>query len=399
MKRTTVAVVGAFLFAPGLARSQASFEIELQPSIESFTEADASGEVRGAVSGDATAEYEYAGRRGRVYYTLDAGSFAIEGDWRYFQHDAGIVHRLGGEKRRVYLGVSGRLRRNGEAWSAADYQGFSAMANVEWVIAPTVNLRVGTRLDARRFADLPELDQLQPDGFVSLLVNLPSRTTLLGEVHLGGKWYEGAALSASSASAHAPARWETSGRGRGMGPQVRPGAISSPWLEGTVTRAGQVSWMARVAQSLTDRTGLSLQVSGRSAFGSVPPVLVTTPPAFLDDGVYDDPFASDALAVGASLKHARPGGAVLQASASWQRKDYVAAPALDASGFALPGAELRSDEVWRAQAGASFPLWPARTGRWSVALDVTGFLVHRRSNDAFYDYASRGFLMGLALAY
>jgi hypothetical protein len=154
-----------------------------------------------------------------------------------------------------------------------------------------------------------------------------------------------------------------------------------------------------LAQSLADRTGASLQVSGRSAFGSVPPVLVTTPSAFLDDGVYEDPFASDALAVGASLKHVRPGGAVLQASASWHRKDYVAAPALDASGLALPGAELRSDEVWRAKAGASFPLWPARTGRWSVALDVTGLLVQRRSNDAFYDYASRGFLMGVALAY
>jgi len=52
----------------------------------------------------------------------------------------------------------------------------------------------------------------------------------------------------------------------------------------------------RAAQSLGERTGLSLQYTWRTVFGSVPPVVVSTPALFFEDGVYDDPYASDASA-------------------------------------------------------------------------------------------------------
>ena len=51
-----------------------------------------------------------------------------------------------------------------------------------------------------------------------------------------------------------------------------------------------------LAQSLGLRTGLSLEYTRRSVFGAVPPVVVTTPPVLFEDGVYDDPYASDASA-------------------------------------------------------------------------------------------------------
>ena len=53
--------------------------------------------------------------------------------------------------------------------------------------------------------------------------------------------------------------------------------------------AGLVSVLGRVAQSLADRTGVSLQYLQRTSFGALPTVVVTTPALFFDDGVYDDP--------------------------------------------------------------------------------------------------------------
>lgn len=348
------AAAAAFLLAPGLAHAQAFLEVRVQPSFERW---DGSEDMQGAVSGSAAADYEFAGERGRLFYGLDAGTYATPGDWSFLEHNAGFSWRLGSDRRRVYLGARGTLRRNGLDWSAADYAGALAFANAEVGLGARAKVRFGYSLAGREFTGLPALDHLEHDAFGSLLVNLPSRTTLLGEAHLGAKSY--------SAAVH----------------------------------ANQVTWLGRVAQSLADRTGLSVQVSGRTTSGDVPPILVTTPPAFLDDGVYDDPFASDAFAVRAALKHVLKGGAVLEAEGSWQRKDYVATLALDAMGAPLAPDTLRLDESWRGQLRAAIPMWSARTGPVAVTLDLAYAFLERSSNDAFYDRGSHGVLAAVSLKY
>jgi hypothetical protein len=54
---------------------------------------------------------------------------------------------------------------------------------------------------------------------------------------------------------------------------------------------------------LGDRTGVWGQGFVRRAVGRVPPAIVTTPAGFFDDGVYDDPFASDLDALSGGVKH------------------------------------------------------------------------------------------------
>jgi hypothetical protein len=355
MKRALgAAAAAAFLLAPGRAGAQVYFEARLQPSLESWETSD---DAQGAVSGSAAAEYQFAGQRGRLFYGLDAGTYATPGDWSYLEQNAGVTWTLGSDRRRLYLGARGTVRRNGLDWSAADYKGALAMANVELGLGAQAKLRFGYSLAGRDFTGLPELDHVEHDGFASLLVNLPSRTTLLGEAHLGAKSYSGA------------------------------------------VRANQLTWLGRVAQSLADRTGLSVQVSGRLRSGTVPPVLVSTPPAFLDDGVYDDPLASDAVAVRAALKHVLQGGAVLEAEGWWQRKDYVATLAVDAMGLPRVPDTLRLDESWRGQLRASIPIWTERTGPVGVTLDLGYAFLDRSSNDAFYDNSSHGVFAALSLKY
>ncbi len=270
--------------------------------------------------GSLEAEHLAFDSRLRLYNEFDAGTFSTVGDWKYLLHNGGATYRLplgesGGNS--LYLGGSASWRRNGSSWAAADFHAVGMVANVEIKPRETVALRLGYRADIRSFSDLPELDQVQHDGFFSVLVNLPSRTTLIGETHVGAKSYAANSDSMPAITAGLPA--QVSARPGGSGPWIGAGSMSAgmgPSLRrlgaggmdhSQSNRAGQIVFLGRVAQSLADRTGVSLQCIQRSSFGEVPPVVVTTPALFFDDGIYDDPFASDSRMLSAgALDQATP---------------------------------------------------------------------------------------------
>jgi len=387
---------------PRSSPAQLSVEASVVPAFESLSPDGSASESRGTIDGGLGAEALFASGRGRASYTLDAGTYATPGDWSFLQHDAGLTWRLGDTAgRHAFLGLSGTLRRNGDAWAAADYDAIGAKAN--FVLRPRsgLTLRAGVRADARRFGELPALDQVEGSGFASALLNLPSRTTLIGEVFLGGKRYAGETVlvpdgeAATDAGTHA-----AGGRGAGtggMGPGVRPAGFTT--LTAGDDAAGQLTWLVRGAQSLDERTGLSLQYTRRTVFGSVPPVVVTTPALFFEDGVYDDPYASDASAVRAALKRVFAGGAEAAIEGYWLDKEYVATVALDETGAPRADGALRADTAWRATAWASVPILGQRTGPFSLALDLGWEYTRHRSNDAFYSYDAHTVRMGLSAAY
>jgi hypothetical protein len=155
----------------------------------------------------------------------------------------------------------------------------------------------------------------------------------------------------------------------------------------------------RAAQSLGERAGLSLQYARRSVFGSVPPVVVTTPALFFEDGVYDDPYASDASSARAVLKRVFGRGAEAAVEGYWLDKAYAATPALDESGEPRPDGALRADTVWRAAASASVPVLGNRTGAVALALELRWQYTRHRSNDAFYRYDAHAVGVGISAAY
>jgi hypothetical protein len=394
--------VTSTLALPRSSPAQLSLEANVVPAFESLSPEGSAKESRGTIDGGLDAEALFASERGRVSYVLDAGTYATPGDWSFLQHDAGLTWRLGDTAGpHAFLGVSGTLRRNGDAWAAADYDAVGAKANFVWGARTGLTLRAGVRADARQFGDLPALDQVEGSGFVSALVNLPSRTTLIGEVFLGGKSYAVETVFVPAAGAVTdPATHAGSGRGRGtggMGPDVRPAGAAA--VTTGDDDAGQLTWLVRAAQSLGQRTGLSLQYTRRSVFGSVPPVVVTTPALFFEDGVYDDPYASDASAVRTVLKHVFAGGAEAAIEGYWLDKSFVATVALDETGEPRPDGELRADTVWQAAARATVPVLGGRTGAVSLAFEMGWQYTRHRSNDAFYRYDAHSVRVGLSAAY
>jgi hypothetical protein len=394
--------VASMAALPRSSPAQVNVEATVLPAFESLSPEGSAKESRGTIDGGFGAEALFASQRGRVSYTLDAGTFATPGDWSFVQQDAGLTWRLGDTSApHAFLGVSGTLRRNGEAWAAADYGAVGAKANFVYGPRPGLTLRAGVRGDARQFDDLPALDQVEGSTFASVLVNLPSRTTLIGEVSLGGKSYAGETVPVAEGEAVTEAGTHPgTGRGRGaggMGPGFRPAGATAV-TEGA-DAAGQVTWLVRAAQSLGPSTGLSLQYTRRSVFGAVPPVVVTTPALFFEDGVYDDPYASDASAVRTVLKHLFAGGAEAGIEGHRLDKAYVATVALDETGEPRADGALRADTVWRAGAWASVPVFGSRTGAVSLALELGWQYTRHRSNDAFYRYDAHGFRVGLSAAY
>jgi hypothetical protein len=389
-------VAALLLWGAAPAAAQLSVDVRLGGAHDALAYTGADPEGRLAAAGALDMGYLLADGRARLFYSLDAARYSTPGDWSTLQHDLGGVHRTDLTESghlRLFLGADATWQGNGDAWSVAGYRALGGMANLEYRPIDGPTLRGGYRIDSRRFPDIPELDQIEHDAFVSALFNFQTRTTLIGEIHLGAKGYAGGIVPSEMSPTVPEGR---GGRGRGgMGPGIRSAEV--PRLHDS-DHAGLVAWQVRVAQSLADRTGLSVDYSARHTSGDVPPALVTTPAHFYDDGVYDDPFASDARRVGGTLKHIFVSAGVLRGWVTWQGKDYRATPALDLDGEPLPEGELREDRVWRAGVSWRVPLFPARTGRVLVDLDLGYAFADHRSNDVFYDYASHviGFALGVA---
>lgn len=409
MRPALVAALATVLAAaPRPAAAQPALALDLTPAFETFS-GTAPRPDDSTVAG--ALDFEHNLGAARLWYSFDGASYADEGSWASWRHGLGATWRLGDEeaRTRAWTGASASLRRNGSSWSYANYTGLGAFANVETRPVTGLVLRAGYRFDARQFDDLQSLDQRQHDGFASLRANLPTRTTLIGELHLGLKDYDGdptaTGLPASAGETPLQVQQGRAGAGNGHGQMTQQQLLTRPPVVPPVTsgsgpaRARLTSWMLRAAQSLADRTGLSLQYYQRVTSGDLPPALVSTPALFFDDGVYDDPFASDALAFRGALKQAFGNGAWVEASGGWTRRDYRGQPALGLDGLPLPDGATRADRVSQASLVASIPVLTARTGSWSLALQPGWRYTDSSSNDAYYDYASHAFELGLSLSY
>jgi hypothetical protein len=405
---TSFLAAGLLLAGAGAATAQTSLSSSVGGSFASFSEGAAASTRRQDVAATAGLEHLFNGERGRLYYDFDGGTFDSPGDWAYYLNTAGFTYRFGADDeraRRVYLNGSFVVRRNGDAWAAADYSALGGGLNGEFHPKSHVTLRTGYRADYRSFADMSALTQFEQRGFASVLANFQTKTTLIAEVNVGAKLYDGQVMldpivvtapDATAGTTYGP----TYGRGMGMGPAWRSSAAwylpQSQDQDGT---AGLVSALFRVAQSLSDRTGVHGQVAVRTTFGAVPPALVTTPAGFFDDGVYDDPFASDAVSGQGGLKRAFASGAEIEAIVNYADRRYTNTPALDAGGTELPGSPLRHDRVWRGGVLWTQPVLGSRTGRAELSVDIGYRLLASQSNDAFYDYTSHGFALGFSIHY
>ncbi|MBM5812889.1 MAG: hypothetical protein FJ191_13160 [Gammaproteobacteria bacterium] len=398
-------VLGTALLFPGLAVAQPSIAVSIAGSADAFRPVGGAAEARRALNGDLRIDSDVASGRGQLYYDLDFGSLAAQGDWSYQLHEVGgSVRWLGSDSsaRRVYLTGALATRRHGEAWSSAAYTAAGAGVNLELAPHPTATWRFGYRADARRFPALGALSQLEHRGFASVIANFATRTTLILEGGLGAKSYAGLVADGRFDTVTVLTSAGSRGRGFGAGWSSSGGSSATVILPSTSSQrgtAGLATGMIRIAQSLSDRTGVHVESSARRAFGAVPPLLVFTPAGFLEDGIYDDPFASRASFIATGVKRVFANSAILALDGWWARKSFTSSVALDAVGEPLGGSPLRRDQIGIGRITWAQPLLPSRTGALAVSAETSFRLLRHHSNDALYDYTARVLTLGLTVRY
>lgn len=408
--RTFVAALGIAVgcvvtgyLAPVLG-AQPSISVTVGSAFDAFRPVAGAAESRRLLVGALSAEQGFADGRGRLAYSLDAGNYDSPGDWSYRLHDIGASFRFAEtdtNARQLFLVGSLTTRRNGTAWTSADYSSAGIGMNVALFPRSGVTARAGYRADFRRFGDLAALTQLEQRGFASILTNFQTRTTLIVEGELGAKRYDGLAYEtvASGSTEATTTIVRSRGYGAGMGPSVRYPATSFTRATSARGTAGMASAMARVAQSLTDRTGVRLQATARRTFGTVAPLLVTTPAGFFEDGVYDDPFASDALLGEAGIQHDRASGAGLSATLWLAAKHYTSAVAPDSTVASTDASARRWDHVATGSVTWSQPLLASRTGALALTGNIGYRVVRHRSLDAYYNYTAHAVQVGFTIDY
>ncbi len=386
MIRPRVVLAALALAVSTTAFGQPRLESSLGGALASCLAPGEDSQIRGSFAGQLLGAYDFGAGRGRIHYSLDGGSYGTPGDWGFLRHELGVGYRFAldeTERVGVSLGASGQLRDNGASWSHADYRGLSGWLVADLQPRPTAALRLGYRLDQRRFPDLSPLDQLEHGLSLDGRVNLASRTTLIGELAFGLKSFQGELTTSPELASLGAGSGQ--GRGRGMGPGLRTASVAlSPDGDHARLWAG----LFRVAQSLGDQAGVRVQASLRRVAGRTPPALVTTPEGFFDDGVYDDPYASDQRALLLAVKGVFSGGAELEALAGWRDRDYVSAVALAEDGLPQPGEPLRADEIVHARLSLAQPFLAGHTGPVTLDLLLAYDLTRHHSNDAFYNYTS-----------
>ena len=191
-----LAPAALLVFAPP-ATAQPAVDARLSVAADARESGALESETRATVEGSFTPELGFASEHGRATTSSTAAASTLPETGASSATRFGASYRVDlgpAKKARVFVGGSGSWRRNGDAWSEADSDGRTAFLNLELRPRPGTTLRTGYRLADRSFTALTALDQLEQDAFLSLNLNLPSRTTLIAESHFGWKSYQGEAL-------------------------------------------------------------------------------------------------------------------------------------------------------------------------------------------------------------
>lgn len=381
---TTVVLVSCFS-APALA--QPAGAVTLQIPVQHTSAAGEPDETAPIVAGSASLEHWFSQERGRVFYEVELDRFQTNDAWATWLHNAGAVRTFEVGKTIVDIGAAAFWRANSGGWADAGFHGVNVQSGLRHDLAAG-SLTAGYNFYLRNFSHAPALDQAEHYSNVRALANLPSRTTLIGAASVGWKRYEGDGVETVETTT-------TSNMGRGQGRRdmlLRPVTVYSR-TEGMASRT-LWTWSARVAQSLTDRTGIWLEHEQRRTAGDPPPALVWTPPLFYDDGVYDDPYAIDAGTWRAGARHVFARGDELGVWTSRSLRDFVGLGVFDDSGAVV---DERSDTLVRSGIDVSIVL--QSTSRLDLVMLGGYGYVWNESNDRAETYRSHVGSIGLSIRF
>lgn len=352
--------------------------------------------------------------------------FAYDGDFYMFNelsHRDFSVHGIGADynhlwpESRMMLAAGARFegRINPADYSYYNYSSGGAYLNFKRYLADGLLMYAGYNLSGRSFSEFPEFNYAEQVASLRLNYSLPSRTTLSVSGTFYYKDYT-QAVSVLDSNFVSPENLLNNqlpgpgvGRGRGM-----MNARMQDFLDQQIAENPDGFYVYRynseqfpstsqfllglsVAQNLAESTGLMLGYYGRVNPSNRNRFLANIGESVLNnEELFDDHYSYVGHEGKVQLKQMLPGESMLTLLLTARTRRFSGRPALDVEGNSLPGGESRLDEALVFSAMFTHPF---SLGSFSMLedfqLSLQGGVGKNSSNDAYYDYDSAWFSMGL----
>jgi len=343
----------------------------------------------------------------RLYYTGTGTAFKNFPQRRFLYQTGGMNGSYSSDESRFsfYWGAELDFRDNEPAYAYYEYHQNSTYFNMKADWHEMTATYGGLSTLSRKYKLLPQFDFREISGFLRQNIYLPTRTTVMGSVTLGRKRFVETVLSdkavdevadvtdpEDSRGGNGRGNGQGNGQGNGYGRGGTIAAIPVPTAEiesvyasmqgKSVTRM-QLS--LRLAQSLTEQTGLAVEVSQNRSLSGQGRYLSYQDGGYEEnDLLFDDPYNYDFESIFLELTQILPFSVQLKTGwQGWDKRYYY--PAFDMEGNPVYD-ENRSDQkqsVW-IQLSRVFPkIYLFQSTR--IFLSYAGF--KNRSNDPFYTYS------------
>lgn len=317
--------------------------------------------------------------RVRFYYNGKLNYFKEYSERLFHSHklasDASIP--VGG-KHFLIAGFSWQRRFNQPDYQLYDYSNWLIYAQArinQWERLP---IEAGYHLRKRVFHELSEFSFREHAGFFRLKYFFPTKTTLIAEINLAAKYYLEKQiipqLIVRTDTLDSP------GRGRGKGNQkvkvIQDTTLVASNLD--VPQTNQVSILIKMAQSITPKTGLSLEYWRR--FKPVQNTRYLAGQAYTytqDDELYDDPYTYGSHEWELVLTQMLPGASRLRFLANLEYKNYL-------YNLSFSTEEKRTDDAWMLGIVFTKNLVLRRQLK-NIEFYLSLFYLNNDSNEPYYD--------------
>jgi hypothetical protein len=359
---------------------------------------------------DVDVSYQFSRVNLDIYYNPEFIIYRDYSDRNFSMHSVGINYakEFGTEEQHTFfLGGNYLMRLNGSSYESYDFNQLYTFTSIRfdlnWIFLKTgYNFRYRYYLDA----DYANLNNYRHNLFAQINKSFPSRTSLIVEVNLGKKSFEGIrSYTIYESYKYNPPADGGDGDGGGKGPDGRGGNYLVNISSLTSTTAAEVTTVeppdlnqlvliTRIAQSIMPRMGIYLQYRRQTSLTDQTSYL-NADAYFQDEELFDDPFSYQSEDLSSQLSWMLPASVKLQIGGGMTSKEYISEQAfiseLDSTG--LGG--FRSDDVTFIHFSISKAFKFKKSWLYSLVLSVNYNYQRNESNSFWYNYKNSFYSFGI----
>lgn len=277
----------------------------------------------------------------------------------------------------INLGISARIDR--DIFKLYDHLIYHGTAGIQHYLSDASILDVNYLYQCVRFKNLSDFNHAEYNISGQLSVSFETRTSLIFRSDFGIKIYSAQTYSTIN---------RTSGGGYGQGPGSQ--TTTTTTTESYSPTVNQLSGMLRLAQSIFDKTGISITAQYQHNLKKESRYFTSNYGPIPDDVIFDDHYGYEGLLLSAMLTQILPYDTRFRLTISSQNRSYSTLPAYDL--FWNQVSDKRNDKrtVYTLQLKKSIE---------SIGLSIgaTYDYIINSSNDAFYDYTNKALTFELSL--